>query len=346
MKKIIPSNILLQCALCLLFVVLCRAQEKDSSSVSEAVQSFLELNQPKIGLLAQMSVYIKDDGNKTELNGAGERLRMFLSGQFANKFKYIIQGNLLENFELLDLKFSYNYKEYLSFDLGRFKAPFGKEILISDSHLPFVRRSYAASYLGPQRQDGVQIRGSYFDKRFSYRAGIFKGEGLIDIPGKISLFVSKVEYKTILSSNSNLTLCGSFAYSSDEDDFFDQYWPSYFINLSGDIRRFFEGGIQFDYDNYSFSGEYITLTGLKYGNPKGFYFDLTKHMSEKVEVLIRFDWLSTLSNASNTIYRSYITGFNWYPEDGLKLQLDFERDQTNEISKVKLLFSYSINTGS
>ncbi|TAK51316.1 MAG: hypothetical protein EPO24_16025 [Bacteroidetes bacterium] len=332
--------------LCLFFVP-CYSQDEDSSSVSDVVTSLFRTEQPKIGLLAQMSGYIIDRGTTLEINGVGNKFRLFLTGSFARKFTYIIQGDFLEEYHLLDLKFSYIYREYLTIDFGRFKAPFGKEFLIKDENLLFIDRSRVASKVGPNRQDGIQLRGKFFDGHVTYRTGVFGGEGTLFKSQKISLYSGRITASMNTSDDVMLAVGYSTAYSEDPMDVFAAGFSS---GYSGDTRRFWGTDARIEFGPYWVEGEYLTLSGGSYFLPEGAYIDVGKNFGSTFSVAARLDWFQEqvyfLSRPEELrIDRSYLIGLNWYPEPGLKFMLDFQHYPDSRVSVVTLLFSYAVNTG-
>ncbi len=60
---------------------------------------------------------------------------------------------------------------------GQLKTPFGFEQLYADSRLPLAERSLASDRLTLSRQVGVQLGGSFADRRYGYALGGFNGNG-------------------------------------------------------------------------------------------------------------------------------------------------------------------------
>lgn len=62
----------------------------------------------------------------------------------------------------------------LSFRVGKFKAPFGIERLVSAPNLLFVERAFP-TLLAPNRELGAQVYGELWDGALSYAVGVFNG---------------------------------------------------------------------------------------------------------------------------------------------------------------------------
>jgi phosphate-selective porin OprO/OprP len=60
---------------------------------------------------------------------------------------------------------------------GRFKVPFGREVLTSGANIEFVRRSLVAQTLSPGRDLGVMVHGRTAGRAISYQMGFFAHDG-------------------------------------------------------------------------------------------------------------------------------------------------------------------------
>jgi phosphate-selective porin OprO/OprP len=60
---------------------------------------------------------------------------------------------------------------------GRFKVPFGREVLTSGANIDFVRRSLAAQTLSPGRDVGVMVHGRPAGRAITYQIGFFTHDG-------------------------------------------------------------------------------------------------------------------------------------------------------------------------
>lgn len=106
--------------------------------------------------------------------------RLGASGEVGIVFDYHVQAewdDAREEFRLLDARLTLPITSGLALDLGQFKAPFGKETLMPKGDITFVERSQISRLLPPGRQVGAQLSGEALEKRLSYRAGVFNGNG-------------------------------------------------------------------------------------------------------------------------------------------------------------------------
>ncbi|MBI5215178.1 MAG: hypothetical protein HY960_05450 [Ignavibacteriae bacterium] len=317
------------------------------------MQSFLGLNQPKVGVLAQLSGGLFNDGTETRLTGTWrKRTRLFLFTSPTQKFSFFTQLDINRSFDLLDVKLSYNFREYLSFDAGQFKIPFGKEYLNKDANLLFINRSLASENINAGRQQGVQVRGKMLDQQLSYVLNLSAGGGTSNVDDNLSLYSGKISFipyqRKTIDEKLNIELQGSFAYSNDYNDFnYDDY--------SFDESIFWEADCKIDYNDNWLEIEYLKVHGLTSLPTSGFHVDVGKKTSDEIEFAARFDWWNYYDSRylgggkyieTYPINRSYHVGMNWYLEKEIKMQLNFQHNQTFDYSTVVLLFQYALNAGS
>lgn len=94
-------------------------------------------------------------------------------------FEIFIQGNLVQQPVLLDLRLSWQADPALVFDAGYLKVPFSEEFILDARDLDFTDRSQAVTQLAPNRQVGAQVRGTPWTG-WQYFVGIFNGNRAVD----------------------------------------------------------------------------------------------------------------------------------------------------------------------
>ncbi len=136
-----------------------------------------------------------DGANSIKLRGLiqlDHRLFFGDHGSSTNQFvlrraRIITEGTFLKNYtfqivpefggssvSIVDANFGVNLTPAAQLKFGRFKVPFGHELLQSDSWTFFNERSIVTN-LVPNRDLGVQLSGEIADGRLSYAAGVFGG---------------------------------------------------------------------------------------------------------------------------------------------------------------------------
>ncbi|WP_442887700.1 OprO/OprP family phosphate-selective porin [Congregicoccus parvus] len=103
------------------------------------------------------------------------RVRPSLEGTVAEKYSFRIMPDFAgSSFTLLDAYGSYKHSDALNILVGKTKAPFDFERLVSQTDLLFVERAYPTT-LGPNRDIGVQVFGDLAGGRLSYQAAWLNG---------------------------------------------------------------------------------------------------------------------------------------------------------------------------
>lgn len=314
------------------------SQENDSTSFVNVINSLLGRNQPKLGFMSQFAAEVKDNGNNTTSEFTIRNLRMYLTGSAGENFSYFFQGTLNGTFSLLDLKLIYKLDDHFRIDAGRLKAPYSVEYLRNDVRLSFTSRSTVASTIGPFRQLGVQLNGSYLENKIQFTGGVFNGDN--GVKKNISLFVGRVLLTPIKKDENDhamqFEIGGSTAYTIQEDDFTS-------LPFYGRNHLLLGGYTRFSFKDYWLEGEYLNSNSDNLKTREGFYVDLGKKFCSDWELIGRFDWFAKYPQWMYQISRKYIGGINYYPLKEIKIQFNYERDQTNKINAGYLNFQYAVN---
>ena len=142
-----------------------------------------------IGGLLQVQAELGDRGDSRFGNDNDRfylrRARINATGRFLEEFDFRLEADFagtLSNTsglraQLTDGFINWNRHPEANVRIGQFKTPFGFEQLFSDPRLITIERSLANDRLTLSRQLGLQVGGDLFDKRLSYAAGMFNGNG-------------------------------------------------------------------------------------------------------------------------------------------------------------------------
>lgn len=131
------------------------------------------------------------DAPDSRFNGINDRFlirraRLNIKGSFAEHFDFALQSEFGNNaisgvsgyrLQATDVFVNWNKYEKANLTLGQFKTPFGYEQLLSDTKVLFIERSLPNDLLTFGRQAGLAASGSFADKRITYSAGLFNGNG-------------------------------------------------------------------------------------------------------------------------------------------------------------------------
>ena len=308
------------------------------------MSSFLGLNQPKPGLIAQFSTEVSDDGSNTRTEFMIRNLRLYITGTAGEKFSYLFQGNINGKYELLDIRMSYEISKIFRVNFGRLKTPFGTEFLKNDAKLTFVSRSMNASYIGTLRQYGLQLGTSLADNRIHITTGMFNGGG--GLPPKISLLAGKINTvpvkKNLNGSHLQIDLGGSTAFTGNKEDLPDFIFVDKNHLLYGAHARVI-------YGSYWLEGEYNAASSNNRKTIEGFACDLGRKFGNAWEAAARFDWMERYSVLYSTLIhektqKKFILGVNWYPIRNIKIQFNLERNKSSgTIHSGYINFQYAIN---
>jgi len=314
------------------------SQEKDSTGFADAINSLLGSNQPKLGFMSQFAAEVKDNGKNTTSEFTIRNLRMYFTGSAGANFSYYFQGNLNGTFSLLDLKLMYKIDDHFRIDAGRLKTPFSTEYLRNDARLLFVNRSNVVNTIGPFRQLGVQVNGSFWDEKILFTAGAYNGDN--SSKKNISLFIGRALITPVKKDENDhamqVDIGGSMAYTKQEDDFSTlPFYGRNHILLGGYTRATFE--------DYWVESEYLTSNSNNLKTREGFYIDVGRKIRSNLEIVGRFDWFAQYPQWAYDISRKYIAGVNYYPWKEIKVQFNYERNQTLKVNAGYLNFQYAIN---
>lgn len=103
------------------------------------------------------------------------RVRPSLEGTLWGQYDFRVMPNFASNAAtLVDAYADLHFTSWFSVLVGKTKSPFALERLVSQTSLPFVERGLP-THLGPNRDVGVQVRGSLFDGRLDYALAVLNG---------------------------------------------------------------------------------------------------------------------------------------------------------------------------
>ncbi len=102
-------------------------------------------------------------------------VRPGVAGELDRGVSYAVKAELVRQPAILDARLSQAVGEAVTFDIGRFKVPFSKELLTGAGSIDFVNRAQAISALAPGRQAGLQARARLAGRRLHAAAGVWNG---------------------------------------------------------------------------------------------------------------------------------------------------------------------------
>lgn len=154
------------------------------------------------------------------------RARITLKGTFAEKFDFVFQSDFGNNSiggvtgyraQITDLAITWTQHELANITIGQFKTPYGYEQLLPDTKTLTVERSLSNDSLTLSRQIGAMVSGVALDKRLSYAAGLFNGNGVNNGANDNDqfLYVGRVN-GTVLQSDQATVSLGANAFTTKD----------------------------------------------------------------------------------------------------------------------------------
>jgi phosphate-selective porin OprO and OprP len=280
------------------------------------------------------------------------RARVNASGTFLEyvdfKIELELSGSLGEasslRAALTDGYVNYNRLDWANFKFGQFKTPFGYEQLSSDTKLYTIERSLPNDRLTQGRQLGVQAWGNVLDKRLSYAAGIFNGNGANNSGNDNDSFLfaerlSGVPWRgKLCQKESNIEL-GLNGYLSDDKsvgglgDFGFDSTPTTAGNdgIFAGYRRGAGADAQFHAGPFDLAAEYL-WTRFEPQNrlpataveAQGWYLQGAYSIIPKLQAVVKFETLDLARNLDGDSTDIWTFGLNYYLKGhDVKLQLNY-----------------------
>lgn len=231
-----------------------------------------------------------------------KRARLLFSGTLVpGEIKYFIQTELASNPAILDSKLSFNYLPATELAIGRFVPAFSYYMPCSTAKLDFVNYPVVITEYGMWRQTGVQSTTKF--PPLEITAGVFNG------------------YPANNTSDNNDAKDLLFGVNMNAAKGLRVLTYSWLGNsiagpAAGDVKNRYGGGVLFEKNSTSFKGEYIA--GLDRGGTgteirsSGFYAQAAYKISQRVEVLARFDNFDGNADVPDDAVTWVTGGLNYY----------------------------------
>ncbi len=246
------------------------------------------------------------------------RARLILDGDLGHNITFRVQGEAAKTAQLLDAQLDFHLWRQLQVTLGQFKVPFSQESIIADNFVPFIERAAVVNGLVPGRDNGsngrdigAQVYGGLLPihglDRIEYAAAIFNGAGIDTTDNN---------HRKDASSRLLFRPLQHFSVAGD-----------YYNGASGPqeiakVRKGLEAA--YTQGPLSLTGEYI------WGNDgalrrRGWYAESVYRFPPRWEAVFRFDKYNPRQHtATITAVNNYVLGGNFYTNQYVKLQADYE----------------------
>lgn len=268
------------------------------------------------------------------------RARLTLKGDITPHISYKLQQEFGGgSTKLIDADLGCEYNHHLKMNVGQFKIPFSQENLISSNKMDLINRSQVVEALVARGKDiignqngrdiGIMMSGSLWHSSdqfiVDYTLGLFNGSG-INLTDKDEQ--KDVSGRIAFHPLNGVTLGGAF------------YLGGFSSNLKKEYDRDrFNAELAYDYQKFSFRGEYISgqdgafdKTAGKYKitkdnstNKNGYYVQFGYYIVSKIfQTVVRYDSFDPDTKKSDDVSNVATIGINWTLNKWSKLQLNYE----------------------
>lgn len=278
------------------------------------------------------------------------RARMTVKGAFAEDFEFTLQSDFGNNSiggvsgyraQLADAFVAWTKYDFANVQIGQFKTPFGYEQLLPDTKTLTVERSLPNDMLTVGRQIGLGLSGSVLEKKLTYSAGAFNGNGTNNGNNDNDHFMYAGRLGVqLLNAGAARANVGINGFSSRDTG-----------NFTGRRTGWgFDG--QLGLGRADLTAEYLHLLSNRFTgadttadgwNVQGAYFVVPKSL----QLVLRYETYDANVNTSDTTSESWLFGANYHIKgDDLKLSLNYVlgdpagalSDQARLLGRVQVVF--------
>jgi phosphate-selective porin OprO and OprP len=304
------------------------------------------------------------------------RARLYVQGEFAEHFDFKLEGEYAgggasNRVQLVDGYLTWMRHNAAMVRAGQFKTPFGHEQLAADPRLPLAERTLSNDRLTLNRQLGVALSGDFFEKRLSYSAGVFNGNGANNGSNDNDAFiyvgrVAGIAYAGEWAGQKTKLTVGANAFSSHDRSVaisgfnFDSSAAAGIDNIFSGEREGRGIDVQLSLGRFEFLTEYLTVRFQPANgnftatpaddrfNSTGWYALAGYHIvPKKLQAVLRFEEFDINDRTANDRFSAWTGGINYFIRgDDLKLLANYMlsdpagplRDRDRLLVRMQLLF--------
>ncbi len=283
------------------------------------------------------------------------RARINATGKFLEEFDFRLEGDFagtLANTSALRAQLTdgfVNWTRYpeASIRVGQFKTPFGFEQLFSDTRLITIERSLVNDRLTLSRQLGMQVGGDLLEKRVSYAAGVFNGNGANNNFNDGDSFLSTARLSGVLRKGKSMTWSlGGNVFSSDDTSVTQAADFGFENNLFAGERVGTGFDTQVQAGRFELWAEYLTVdwepssgrprseVGSEGWYAQGSYF----FIPDRLQAVLKLESFDPIVEDRTEPVEIGTAGLGWYFKGhDLKLLLNYLRVRQDDLDEGKVL---------
>jgi phosphate-selective porin OprO and OprP len=272
------------------------------------------------------------DASDSRFTGINDRVflrraRVTVKGAFAEDFEFTLQSDFGNNSiagvsgyraQLADAFVAWTKYEAANVQVGQFKTPFGYEQLVSDTKTLTVERSLPNDMLTVGRQIGLGLSGSFLEKKLTYAAGAFNGNGTNNGNNDNDHFMYAGRIGAqLLNRGTTRGSVGVNGFSSRDTGTFTGRRTGWGVDGQLALGRLDLAAEYLHLLSNRFTGTDTTADGW---SAQAAYFVVPKAL----QVVLRYETYDANVNAPDTTSESWVFGANYFIKgDDLKLCLNY-----------------------
>lgn len=278
------------------------------------------------------------------------RARLTIKGTFAENFEFTAQPDFGNNSisattgyraQLADLYAAWTKYPFANVQLGQFKTPFGYEQLMADTKTPLIERSLPNDRITFGRQTGLGLTGTLVDKKLTYAAGLFNGNGTNNGGNDNDHMMSVARLAGTLWSDAqgSLNLGANLLHTRDNGTFNGR-------------RDAWGVDAQFAYGNFSLAAEYLYLKSDAFTGTdteaEGWSAVASWFFIPKLwQAVVRYESYDANQLVGDNLNRTWVFGLNYCVKgDDLRLSLNYMvgdpagslKNQDRLLGRLQLIF--------
>lgn len=283
MKKMIPICFIL------IFVPLALTAQSEEP-FADRMKEMLKTDIFNLGILLQSeAVFSLDDDN---FNGGRAydlgATRMDVRGVVDGNFTYRFQLDYRQQVSILDAQVGYRFSDRAQLIAGAFKPFTSRELDPGPGDTDFINRARLVRAMMNSREIGLTLRGR--SDQLSYAVGMYNGSGLTRVNDNKFLYTVRLGYQVESEAGTfDFGFNGAFHNTETDSVGGTKVW-------SIGNRTTYGGFVTYDSDTYFGTAEFLQSRFERaFAGDEvitGFYITAGRKLSDKDQILARFDHLS------------------------------------------------------
>lgn len=279
---------------------------QDNEPLTEEMRGFLKSEAFNVGFLLQSeALFTLEENNILGEDGFGlGPTRLRFDGMSDGGFSYEMDFELRRSPTIWDASIGYRSSDAFGIETGMHKADIGLDLQPGPGKIDFIDRARLISLMTNRREVGVSATGQF--DQFDYTVGVYNGTGRnLQNDGNL-MYLLKGGYTFEFDNGGSLYVVANGAYNGTVGESIG------ILTTEGD-RLVYGGYVDYESDSW-FGAAELLLTSFESiqltekETITGAYITLGNHITEKDELLARWDYIGyDLLDTNSSLY---ILGWN------------------------------------